>query len=361
MEKIKWAVVGGGHAGQAIAGTLGLQGHDVKLYDVFQDLVDAINEKGGITMQDDLNGFAPITLASTDMKEVLTADRQYVAVVLPTAFYASVAEKCAPYLKDDQIVLLFPESTLGAYDFWKKAKASGCEANFIPVAVNQLIYCCRAWDKGLVNVNGHKDYVGIAAIPASKTDYVLKEMKPFFPQMVGMKDALESSFSNYQGIVHPLPIVLNVARIEQKEPWNFYFDGVSPAVAKYMEKMDEERIAVAKAYGYDMPDCIELYKGMYSYCHGETLHDMIHSCMPYGKIKGQSDLGTRYLYEDLPYSLIPVIALGQLAGVPTPYMEGFRQFAYLLLGEYMDEGRNFESLGFDKMTKEEFLKEIRGE
>ena len=42
MEKIKWAVVGGGHAGQAIAGTLGLQGHDVKLYDVFQDLVDAI-------------------------------------------------------------------------------------------------------------------------------------------------------------------------------------------------------------------------------------------------------------------------------------------------------------------------------
>jgi len=359
MAKVKWAVIGGGHAGQAIAGTLGYQGHEVKLYDVYPDLVAAVNEQGGIRLQDDLVGFAPIALASTKIEEVLTPDIEYVAVVMPTAFYASVAVACAPHLKKDQIVLLFPESTLGAYDFWKRARAAGA-AEFLPVACNQLIYCCRAWAPGLVNVNGHKDYVGIAAIPASRTGEAVKKMAPFFPQMQGMKDAIECSLTNFQAIVHPVPVILNVSRIEQKEKWNFYYDGISEHVGAYMDKMDAERLAIARAYGYELPDMVTQYKAMYSYCHGETLCDMVHTCTPYGKIEGQRDLKTRYLYEDLPYSLVPMMALGRLAGVETPYMESFRHFAYLLLGDQMDEGRTFESLGFDRTTKEAFVREITG-
>lgn len=353
----KWAVVGGGHAGQAIAGLLGLQGHDVKLYDVYPELVSAINAKGGIQMQDDLNGFAPVTLASTEMKDVLTPDREFVAVVIPTAFYDSVAEKCAPYIKKDQIVLLFPESTLGAYAFWKRAKGCGAE-DFIPVACNQLIYCCRAWAPGLVNVNGHKEYVGIAAIPAHKTEYVVEKMRPFFPQMRGLKNALESSLTNFQAIVHPIPLVMNLSRVENKEEWNPYFDGVTKSIAAFMDKVDAERLAIGRAYGFELDGMVTMYRDMYAFCSGETIYDVLQTCSCYRKIQGWKELDTRYLYEDLPYSLVPMIALAKLAGVETPHMEAFRTISYMLVGEYLDEGRTFEALGFDRMTKEQFVREI---
>lgn len=356
-RKAKWAVVGGGHAGQAIAGMLGLQGNTVRLYDVYPELVSAINEKGGIQLQDDLDGFAPISVASTEMGEVLTPDTEYVAVVIPTAFYDSVAEKSAPYLKKDQIVLLFPESTLGAYAFWKKAKECGA-ADFIPVACNQLIYCCRAWAPGLVNVNGHKEYVGVAAIPASRTSRVVEEMQPFFPQFRGLKNALESSLTNFQAIVHPVPIIMNLSRVENGEDWNAYYDGVTKSIAAFMGKMDEERLNIGRAYGFELDSMVRMYLDMYSYCKGETIYDMMQTCTPYRKIKGWKNLDTRYLYEDLPFSLVPMVALAKLAGVETPHMKAFCEISYMLVGEHLAEGRTFKALGFDRTTKESFVKEI---
>ena len=43
-----WAIIGGGNGGQAIAGHLSILGERVRLFDVVQATVDAINEKGGI-------------------------------------------------------------------------------------------------------------------------------------------------------------------------------------------------------------------------------------------------------------------------------------------------------------------------
>ena len=44
--KKTWAIIGGGNGGQAIAGHLASMGEAVRLFDVVQATVDALNEKG---------------------------------------------------------------------------------------------------------------------------------------------------------------------------------------------------------------------------------------------------------------------------------------------------------------------------
>ena len=56
-NNIVWAILGGGNGGQSLAGHLALMGYRVRLYDIFQQTVDAINEQGGITVSGVVEGF----------------------------------------------------------------------------------------------------------------------------------------------------------------------------------------------------------------------------------------------------------------------------------------------------------------
>ena len=43
-----WAVIGGGNGGQSAAGHLGVMGYKVRLYDIVDETIDAINSRRGI-------------------------------------------------------------------------------------------------------------------------------------------------------------------------------------------------------------------------------------------------------------------------------------------------------------------------
>ena len=54
--KPKWAIVGGGNGGQAMAGHLALMDFNVKLYDIIPEKVQAINKNGGINVEGVVQG-----------------------------------------------------------------------------------------------------------------------------------------------------------------------------------------------------------------------------------------------------------------------------------------------------------------
>ena len=53
--------------------------------------------------------------------------------------------------------------------------------------------------------------------------------------------------------------------------------------------------------------------------------------------------------------LVPLHALGKVAGVPTPCMDAIITIGRAMMGDEMDEGRTSNALGLDGMTKEQFL------
>ena len=73
----------------------------------------------------------------------------------------------------------------------------------------------------------------------------------------------------------------------------------------------------------------------------------------YTGIKGQKTMRTRYLMEDIPYSLVALQTMGQVAGVPTPCISAVITVARAIIPE-MDEGRTRKNLGLEGVDKEAF-------
>ena len=83
-----------------------------------------------------------------------------------------------------------------------------------------------------------------------------------------------------------------------------YTSGITPSIGKFVETMDKERIAIAKALGFHQRTICEEYIDMYS-CGDETtpLYQLCKKNPGYDGIKCAKTLKTRYVLEDIPYSV----------------------------------------------------------
>lgn len=352
----KWAIIGGGNGGQSMAAHLGVQGKSVKIFDVMQETVDAINEKGGIDVEGAVNGFGKVELASTDIGEVIKGT-DIVVVVLPSLYHESIARKCAPYLEDGQVVVIHPSSTFAALEFKKVLEEENCTKDVIIGETCTLLYACRLNKPASTHIFGIKNMVTVAAIPASKNDILLERLNSAFPQFKAAKNVLQTSLENINAMMHPGPTILNTSKIENEEDFMYYLDGITPSIGKYVQAMDKERRAIGKALNLDLPSIDDLYREMYD-AKGETLSELVKSVKAYNGVKGQKTLRTRYVLEDIPNSLQPMSSIGKMLGINTKNIDCIINLAKVMLeGEFI-EGRTVESVGIDGLTREELLQYV---
>ena len=72
---------------------------------------------------------------------------------------------------------------------------------------------------------------------------------------------------------------------------------------------------------------------------------------------GPDPFKNRFITEDTPYGLVPMAQLGHKLGLATPLLDAFISIASAINNEdYNKTGRTLESLGLDKLNKEEILK-----
>ena len=357
-----WAIIGGGNGGQAIAGHLSILGETVRLFDVVQSTVDAINEKGGIQLHHAVEGFGKLEFATTSMEQVLDG-AEVVMMVLPSLYHEAMAKQMVPFLKDGMTVLLHPESSCGAISFRKVMDDLGCKANIVLGAAGTLLYSVRIQTPGDVYVFGVKEEVPMAALPASDNEKLASAIRPALPWFVLVENTLKTSLGNINAMMHPAPMLLNTSRIEAEPfvPFQYYWDGMTPSIGKYVEAMDAERIAVANALGLELRTIREDYVAMYRCGDKDTpLYQLCKNNPSYDGIMCSNTLATRYVLEDIPFSLEPIQAIAHVAGVPTPKIDAIVTLARTILGEKMQVGRNAETMGIAGLTKEQLLAYING-
>lgn len=90
------------------------------------------------------------------------------------------------------------------------------------------------------------------------------------------------------------------------------------SVAGFLEKMDGERLAVARAVGTDVSSVKRWLTSAYVSSEGDTLYDAIQSNEAYREIYAPETIHHRYVYDDVPTGLVPMVSLGKLLGVDTP-------------------------------------------
>jgi len=353
-SRLTWAVIGGGNGGQSLAGHLALMGFSVRLFDIFPETIAAIRTLGGIHVSGAVSGFGRLDLATTDIAQAIDG-ADIVMVVAPAVAHREIAANCAPHLADGQIIFIHPGATGGALEFNRVLREQKCDKAITLAEAESLLYACRSATPGHTTIFGIKNELMVAALPATATRSVVKLLNHAFPQLYGGANVLETSFSNANAMMHPAPTLLNTSLIESGYDWLYYWDGITPSIGAFVEALDEERLAVARAFGLKILGILQWYKVHYG-VESQTLSDTVKQTQAYAEVKGQKTLHTRYLLEDIPTGLVPMAILGKRAGVEVPRMETVIKLGEFLTGrDLTSTGRTLENLGLAGMS----LQEIR--
>jgi opine dehydrogenase len=217
-----------------------------------------------------------------------------------------------------------------------------------------LVYACRA-EGAVVRVIGVKTFVPFAAYPARHTDRVLAKVHPLFPCFQRAASVLHTGFENIGAIFHPAITLFNAATIERGQPFYFYQD-MTPLIAKVLTLLDHERIAAGAAFGIDLHSIFDWIKQAYPATQGHTLCDRLRDNPAYHEILAPTTLQSRLLTEDIPTGLVPLFALGTAAGVAMPLMQALIDLGGALLGrDFWSEGRTLEHMGLAGLTPAQIL------
>lgn len=352
-NRTRYAVVGAGNGGKAMAAHLALMGFPVTLYNRTPENITAIKARGGIDLESyegGPRGFGHLAGVTSDMGEALE-QAQVIMVVVPATGHVDVARAAAPHLCDGQIVLLNPGRTGGALEFAHVLHEHGCEADITVAEAETLIYASRSEGPAQARIFRIKEAVPLAALPATRTFRVLETLSAAYPLFIDGVSVLHTSLNNMGAIFHPALTLLNAGRIESTGgDFQFYIDGVTPSVARVLEALDRERVTVAAALGIRARTGMEWLRMAYD-ATGANLHEAIHNQPGYRGIKAPSTLNHRYITEDVPMSLVPIAALGQRYGVMVRAMDSIiRQACIVHQTDYWRRGRTLSRLGIDQLS-----------
>ena len=359
-DHMKYTVIGAGNGGKAMAAHMALMGKEVTLYNRTYANIEVIAERGGIDLDNPggWDGFGRLAKV-TDNMEVALDGADLIMVVVPSSAHHDIAQAMAPYLQDDQIVLLHPGRTCGAIEFDQTLRQSGCTAKPIIAEAETFIFASRSEGPSQARIFRIKESVPLAALPATANQKVLEAVHTVYPQYISGGNVLKTGLNNMGAVFHPTIALLNAGWIETTYgDFQFYIDGVSPSVARLLEAVDRERCTVASSLGIRARTGLEWLAMAYD-ARGTDLFEAIHNQTGYYGIKAPATLQHRYIFEEVPMSLVPIAALGQRYGVSVRAIDAIIRLACIVHNtDYWRKGRTLDRLGIADLSVEELTKYV---
>lgn len=348
-QNVRYAVIGAGNGGLAMAGYLALLGFSVNLYNRTRQKIETLMENPVITLNGSVEGKGRLSRVTDDIGEAIQ-NTDIIMVTVPATGHYHLAKAMAPYLRDGQIIVLNPGRTGGALEVYETIRSSGCNKNIVVAEAQTFIYACRATGSNSARIFSVKHEVSLSAIPAIFTRRVIRLLSSAYPQFVAAKDVMETSLNNFGAIFHPAPTLLNSGHIERGQTFEYYVEGITPSIGQMLERMDAERMKVARALGVNAISALEWLEESYG-AKGNSIYEAIQNNPAYRGLTAPKGLDTRYIYEDVPCSLVPISSMAEQLGVETPAIDTIIRLAAMITGRnFREEGRTVEKLGLKGLS-----------
>lgn len=293
-----------------------------------------------------------MNLASTNMAEVIKG-AHLIIVSVPAFAHQFMMQEAVKYLEKGQTVLIVP-GNYGSIRLYNLLKERDLQGKIDIAETISMLYACRKTVSGQVHIRAIKKELPVAALPSSRTDFIIRELSGFYTGFTPQTSVLETSLNNLNCIVHTTTSILNAGWIEYtKGKFDFYTHGITPSVGRIMEQIDRERIEVGRKMGYKLPDFLQIMKDFYG-LEGNNIYKVLSTSKVHGKSNAPENLHARYISEDVPYGLVPISSLGKHFGVNTPTINSLIELASKMNNiNYWQEGITVEKLGLKNMRKEE--------
>lgn len=352
-------VMGSGNGGLAVAYEWASRGHRVALYAIpgHEDNLTQISAAGGVRVWGEIEGFAEVAYAGTDVAAAMDG-ADTVFVVAPAFATADFAKVAAPHLRPGLVVVVCPTSCVGSLVFKEAAGLAVDDESMIIGETSTLPYASRADGEGGVHVY-HSFSAGLyaAAAPRSGTPRLLEVVRTVYPSTVEAATVLQTTLQNGNPVIHPAVTLLNAGLLERTGgDFHFYEEGVTESVGRLMAGVDRERLAIAQALNVKILSEPEI--GVAQGYMTEANYSTGYSTAPgFRGIKAPSRLDTRYLSEDVGYSLIFFTDLAARLGVATPVMDAIIEITSVVLGQDLrhDAPRTLASVQLDGLSNEELI------
>ena len=361
------AILGAGNGGFAAAAVLSVRGHRVVLWNRSAATIAPLVDGAPLSYDGVLGrGQVALSLATSDLAAAVDG-ADIVLVCLPAYALAGVARALAPLVHPDLPIVLNPGGMLGSLAFITELRAAGCEGDAWLGETATLTYIARKTGPASVSVTHVAHDVPFAALPATRTGRLVGLLAGILPPLHPARDILDVGLASINLVLHPPAMILAAAWIEHTGgDFAYYADTATPSVARLMARLDEERLAVARAWHLDAAPFLDVFAAIGSTspdaaASGDFLRALEDS-EPNRHIRAPASLEHRYMREDIPFGLVPLASLGRAAGLATPVLDAIITICSTIAGtDFRTTGRTLESLGVGALSIDDLLARLAGE
>jgi opine dehydrogenase len=359
MSRLSIAVLGAGAGGTAAVAELVSAGHDVALWARSEKTLAPFKAVGGVAYEGVLGeGIAKPRSITSDLSAALSG-ADAALICLPTTAHGQLARSLAE-LSTNIPVVLNPGHTGGALEFAHVFHSLGAKPP--PIAeFHTLTYVARKYAPERVTITGAAQFLRLGALPDGEAAAAIAEA--MFPKAKRMRDVLACDLANLNMVLHVPGAVLGSAWVEATGgDFTFYVQGMTTGVARVLKALDDERRAVAKAFGHDLPSVtaeMQMVGTVELSADADDMAAAIASGSANRKIKAPNSLTHRYYAEDFGHGLLPFIALAEVAKVQTPVASSLLRVGQTLLGDdLLAHGRTAARMGIEGLDRDGLLRRV---
>lgn len=330
------AIAGAGGIACSYAAVLASRDHEVRIWSPSNTRARQLAEGAPLQASGALEGAFPVAVA--DGPHALLADAPAVIVAVPAYGHRAVIEQLIPHLRSGQTVIISAHLSFAAIYLSRRMAEVGLDCPV--VAWNTTASTGRQIGQTEVSISLLRRQVEMAVIPAAAAPDAHRLCTTLFGDRFKTVESLLSiDLGNLNPAVHYGIALFNLTRMERGETWSQQ-EHITPAVCRFLEDLDRERCAVAAALGlrcrtihdsYAVPGSIEV---------GPLAGMLAKVVQTRRSVNGPKTLDTRYVTEDVPYGLLPMVRLAEMVDVHVPlHRAGILLFSSLYGRDFAAENR----------------------
>lgn len=324
---MKIGIAGTGGIGFASAAWLAHAGHEVRLWSPGGQgalaLRDSPLQSGGVLE-------ASVRVRVTPDERALVQGANVLIVAVPVNGHKAVMDRLLPHLESGQTVFVSSMASLSALHLFEQAARRGLDLTV--AATGTTVLTARRTGPAQVQVMTRRTELGLSALPCARLDDALALGRALFGDVfVPQANVLASTLTNINPVAHGPLALFNWTRIERAEHWPQYHY-MTPQVAAVIERLDAERLALAKAFGLAVRTIEEHFAKSFATTSAALADIAAELHAKRGGPPGPTDTATRFLAEDMPFGLAFCEVLGRMAGVRMDATRTIVDAAGLVLG-----------------------------
>jgi opine dehydrogenase len=288
----------------------------------------------------------------------LVQENDVLFIALPANGHKKVFEEMAQFVREGQQIIISSHASLGALYLAQLLRERLGDEFHVPITAWGTTVCTARRPSGNeVRVNTVRQSVDLCTIPQEHSQESLKLCQTLFSQVQTFRPRdglLAISLSNLNPQNH-LGIALgNISRMEKGETW-YQSLNITPTIGRLLETLDKERLAIAEALGLEVKTIFEHFHVSFHIPMSPSISDMNQEINRKGNdVYGPNTADSRYITEDVPFGLVPLIELGKLVNRPAALHESGVHIVSTMYGrDFVAENDLLEALDLGRFTLEE--------